>query len=485
MSADVTAPVGSRDEGVVTVIGKRWPELAVLLVGQALASLAVAVVSIAAPTISRHMQLDAGELQLVVSGYGLAYTAFLVTGARLGDRGYKRLFLLGTALFTAGGLLSGTAPSYEVLTAGQLLQGAGAALLIPQILSLIQLRFAGRARSTAVSLYSMTLGFAVAIGLILGGILVGSDIAGLTWRPVFLINVPVGAVLLAAGWRWLPAGRAERSSRLRAVDVIVFTAAIALITVGLAFGPSSSWPGWTWLVIAAGLALLAGFGLMEVKAAAQPLLDPRVLRLPGVGPCLAVVFVLMGGYGTLIYTVVAYLQDARHYSVLGSGLVFAAYAIAFGLINLTWTRLPRRYHGWVSPAAVSALALAEVALAAVFATRFSVGPVIVLLVIAGAGHGAGFGALIDRVAATIPARHASAFSGLVNTATQLSILTGLAALGGYYLSATKAAGPHGYGTALADVCVALAIAGAVAVACSLFIVTRLHPAPDASGAPVH
>jgi MFS family permease len=484
MSAEVTVPVGSRDEGVVTVIGRRWPELTVLLVGQALASLAVAVVSIAAPTISRHMALDGGELQLVVSGYGLAYTAFLVTGARLGDRGYKRMFLLGTALFTAGGLLSGVAPSYEVLTIGQLLQGAGAALLIPQILSLIQLRFAGRARSHAVSLYSMTLGFAVAIGLILGGVLVGSDIVGLTWRPVFLINVPVGVVLLAAGWRWLPAGRAERFSRLRALDVAVFTAAIALITVGLAFGPSSGWPAWTWLVIVAGLALLAAFGRMETRAA-EPLLDPRVLRLPGVGACLTVVFVLMGGYGTLIYTVVAYLQDARHYSVLGSGLVFAAYAIAFGLINLTWTRLPRRYHGWVSPTAVSALALAEVALAAVFATRFSVGLVIGLLVIAGAGHGAGFGALIDRVAATIPPRHASAFSGLVNTATQLSILTGLAALGGYYLSASSAGGTHGYGVALAHVCIALAIAGAGAVGCALIIVTRLHPAPDASGAPVH
>jgi MFS family permease len=481
MSAQTSELTLGSDGQIVTRIGNRWPELTVLLVGQALGSLAVAVIGIAAPTISQHLHLTGGDLQLVVSGYSLAYTAFLVTGARLGDFGYKRMFLCGVALFTVAGLISGLAPDFKILTAGQILQGAGAALLIPQVLSLIQLRFAGQARSRAVSLYSMTLGFAVGVGLLIGGVLVGTDIAGLTWRPVFLINVPIGVVLFSVGLRWLPGGGGARTSRVHPQDVIMFTAGLALITIGLAFGPSAQWPAWTWAVIAAGLITLTAFAWLETRATtAEPLLDFRALKLPGVRPCLVVVFVVMGGYGTLLYILTAYLQDARHYSVLGSALVFTTYAIGFGLINLIWPRLPGRIRGWVSPAAIAALALAEAALAVVFATRFYLGLVIPLLVIAGAGHGAGFGSLIARVAASIEASYVSAFSGLVNTVFQLSILIGLAALGGYYLSAAKTGGPHGYATALSGVCLFLAIVGAIAVVCALTIVIRLRDAKPAT-----
>lgn len=465
--------VGARDDAL-SRIGHQWPELAVLLVGQTLASLTTAVISVAAPAVSHYLGLTGGNLQIVVSGYGLTYTALLVTGARLGDRGYRRMFLLGVALFTVAGLISGLAPGVATLTIGQLMQGAGAALLIPQVLTLIQLRFTGPARSKAVSLYSMTLGFGVALGLILGGILVGTNIAGLAWRPVFLVNVPIGVALLAVGWWWLPRDSQIRRSRVDVRGVLVFTLAIALVVVALAFGPSTGWPQWTWLVIAAGIAAFAAFVVLEQRLApGESLLDFRVLQQPGVTPGLVVIVALMGGYGTLLYTMSAYLQSGLGYSVLEAGLIFAAYAVGFGSINLTWSRLPRFIHRWVSPTGTAVLLAAEVALGSVLGSSINLGVVLPLLVIAGIGHGSGFGALVDRVTAHVPEHHSSALSGLINTVTQLSILIGIAALGGFYLSAARSGGQGGYNSAISAVCFALAAATGIALACTLTVSTRL------------
>lgn len=486
MTDAMTSAGEQRVEVVTDRIGARWPELAALLAGQTLASLTTAVISVAAPQVGQHLGLTHGELQLVVSAFGLAYTALLVTGARLGDRGYRQVFLAGVALFTAAGLVSGLAPGVGTLTVGQLLQGAGAALMVPQILSLIQLRFAGPARSRAIGLYSMTLGYGVAIGLVLGGLLAGSDVLGLTWRPAFLINVPVGVVLLLAGWAWLPAGDSGRRSSLDLRGVVVLTAAMAFTIIGLTFGPAVGWPLWTWACVLVGIVTFTCFVFLELRLGGRdPLLDFRVLRDFGVVPGLVVVLVLMGGYGTLLYTMSAYLQDGLGYGVLHSGLVFAAYAMGFGTVNLTWTRLPRATHRWVSPVGIAALCVAEFLLAALLGTHLDLAAVLPLLVIGGAGHGTGFGALVDRIAAHTPPERGSALSGLINTVTQLAIVIGIAVIGGLYLSAAGSGGPAGHASAIGTVCVVLGVLGLVALACSLFVSIRLpDPARDAAR-PVH
>lgn len=456
-----------------------------LLIGQTLASLTTAAISVAAPAVSQHLQLTGGSLQLVVSGYGLTFTSLLVTGARLGDRGYRRSFLIGVALFTLAGLLSGIAPGMAVLTIGQLLQGAGAALLIPQVLSLIQLRFAGKARSRAISLYSMTLGYGVALGLVLGGALAGSNIAGLTWRPVFLINVPIGIVLLVVGWKWLPTGGSGSTSRQDLRGAVVFMLACACVVIGLAFGPAAGWPRWTWWVIVLGsLGFVVFIFLERGLRDRDPLLDFRALREPGVVPGLVVVLVLMGGYGTLLYTASAYMQDGLGFGVLKSGLVFSAYAIGFGTINLTWARPARGLHRWVSPVGIGALCAVEFALAGQADSTFELSVVIPLLVVAGIGHGAGFGALVDRVAANTPPHRSSAFSGLVNTVTQMAILIGIAAIGGLYLAAARVGGAEGHATAMSEVFFVLGAVGLVALVCSAYVSVRL-PDTESPGPPAH
>lgn len=307
-------------------------------------------------------------------------------------------------------------------------------------------------------------------------LLVGQTVASLT-TAVISVAAP------AVGHRLLPAEGHARATRLDLPGVLLLTASTALVIVGLAFSPATRWPVWTRVAIAASAVVFVVFVLVE-RRTPEPLLDLRLLAAPGVAPALLVVFVLMGGYGTLLYTMSAYLQDGHRFTVLESGLVFVAYATAFGLVNITWARLPARLHRWISPAAVALLCLAEAALGVLLAGRLTLGAVMPLLAVAGAGHGAGFGALVDRVAARVPARHTSAFSGLINTITQLSILIGIAVLGGFYLAAARSGGPRGYATAMSGVCLALAVAAAVALACTLVVSLRL-PDPPRDGPPAH
>ncbi|HEY5985881.1 MAG TPA: MFS transporter, partial [Streptosporangiaceae bacterium] len=140
----------------------RGQELVVLLTAQAMAAMADAVVTVSAPAIRGSLHASGAQLELIASGFVLAYAAVLMTGARLGDYGHRRMFVTGLGLFTVSAAVSGGAPSAWVLIAAQVLQGIGAALMVPQVLSLIQLRFTGLARARALALYSMVLAAGVA-----------------------------------------------------------------------------------------------------------------------------------------------------------------------------------------------------------------------------------------------------------------------------------------------------------------------------------
>ena len=180
--------------------------LTIVLAGQFMAILDVTIVNVAISTIQHDLGASGAAMQLVVGGYTIAYAVLLVTGARLGDLGgHRRLFLAGLGLFTLASLACGLAPNTGTLIAFRLAQGAGAALMVPQVLSLIQRSFDGAGRARALSVYATVIAGAAVTGQIVGGILVDLDIAGTGWRPVFLVNVPIGVVLLLAGARWLPA----------------------------------------------------------------------------------------------------------------------------------------------------------------------------------------------------------------------------------------------------------------------------------------
>jgi MFS family permease len=257
--------------------------LALLLLGQFMAILDVSIVNVALPTLRTDLHTSDSGLQLVVAGYILSYAVLLITGARLGGiLGHRRTFLTGLAVFTVASLACGLAPGSGSLIAFRFVQGAGAALMTPQVMSLIQRTFTGAARARALGLFTAVVAGGV-VGQAAGGLLVSADIAGTGWRPVFLLNVPIGVALLIAGPRSLPRDHGERGEGLDIPGLLVMSPAVLLVVLPLILGHDEGWPAWCVISIIAGVALFGPFIAVERRIAAQrrrPLISGQVLRVP-------------------------------------------------------------------------------------------------------------------------------------------------------------------------------------------------------------
>jgi MFS family permease len=188
----------------------RWAALAVVLTGTFMVVLDFFIVNVAMPAMQADLHAGTGAIEWVIAGYGLTFATFLITAGRLGDQlGRRRMFSLGLALFTLASAACGLAPSPAVLVGARLVQGLAAALLSPQVLSIIGVVYEGPDRVRAISIYGIVLGLAAVGGQLIGGVLVQADIAGLGWRSCFLINVPVGLAALVVAARAVPESRAE------------------------------------------------------------------------------------------------------------------------------------------------------------------------------------------------------------------------------------------------------------------------------------
>jgi MFS family permease len=438
-----------------------WALATAVLTGQAMASLDAAIVNVAGPAIQHDLHLSGAGLQLAIYSYLLVHAVALVTGARLGGRyGFGRLFGYGIAIFTVSSLACGLAVSPVMLVAARAAQGLGAALLVPQVLSLLQVTFDGERRRRALSLYGMVLAVGVAAGQVLGGVLVSANVLGTGWRPVFLVNVPAGLAVLAFTAGRLPAGQRAGRARLDLAGAGWLAAAILALVVPLTFGASAGWPAWSWPVAAAGVAALAVFARHEralATAGREPLIDPALLALPGIRRGLAGISALHASYGGLLFTTAVYLQDALHDSPLRSGLTFAGYAAGFAAASIAWTRVPSRWQPRLPQAAFVVFAAVTGLLA--WLTHGGGWPwqATALLVIAGAAHGTGFDTIVHRTASGVPAALTDAFSGVLATINQLATIVGMAVAGTIYLSAAG-------GGALAPMtAVLVALTGALAL----------------------
>ncbi|WP_433436191.1 MFS transporter [Nonomuraea sp. CA-141351] len=179
--------------------------LLVLLSGLFITTLDFFIVNVAIPAIQRDLHATPSQIQFVVAGFGLALAAGLITAGRLGDLyGRRRMFVVGLAAFTVASLLCGAAPTAGVLIGARVGQGLGAALLMPQVLAIINTVYTGEHRAKAFNAYGVTMGFGGVFGQLIGGVLINADLAGLGWRTIFLINVPIGALAIGLARAWCP-----------------------------------------------------------------------------------------------------------------------------------------------------------------------------------------------------------------------------------------------------------------------------------------
>jgi MFS family permease len=422
--------------------------LAIVLTGQLMAVLDATIVNVAVPSMHADLRASGAGLELIVAGYTIAYAVLLVTGARLGDiLGHRRVFLGGVSLFTLASLGCGLAPSAGALIALRFAQGVGAAAMIPQVLSLIQRTYTSPGpRARAMSLYATVIAGGAVIGQVVGGVLISADLFGSTWRPIFLVNVPVGIAVLALGSRLLPGGRFEGFRSLDLPGLFTLTPAVLAFVLPLVLGQPLGWPTWGWVLLVVSLGLAGLLGPVERRVSArggQPILPRSLLGLPGVAAGIGGLFVLMAVFGGWLFGFALQMQDGLGESALRAGLTFAPSAVTFALVSLNWQRVPARYHTVLTVSGFVLNAAGLLGLGLLMRSGSSGGGwLYVLAAVTGGGMAAGFGPLMTRVLSRVPVAIAADASGVIVTVNQLGIVVGIATFGSLYLNLAGALPAH-------------------------------------------
>jgi MFS family permease len=442
--APVLRPAPSKDP---TTDNRGRRLLALVLAAQFMALLDVFIVNVAAPTIGSDLHASGADLQLVIAGYVITYSVLMITGARLGDRlGHGRVHLAGLAVFTAASLACGLAQGATGLIAFRLVQGAGSALMIPQVLSLIQRTFTGEGRARALGAYAAVLAVGAAAGQVVGGVLVDADLFGAGWRPVFLVNVPVGIVLLLLGRRVLPLGGGADRERARGLDLpglVLLGGAVSLLTVPLVLGQEKDWPLWSWLSLACAAVLFGLFCGYESRLARRggaPLIAPRVLRHPGMGPAVVRIMAVMAVNGGFLFVLTLHVQGGLGYSALRAGLTFVPTAVVFGAVGLTWRHWPASWQRALAPAGFVLIALGVTGVGLVFDGGEGGAAVYLAYAGVGAGLALALSPTLTRALAGVRPEDAADASGLLATVTQLGQLIGVAAFGTLFLDRLESLG---------------------------------------------
>lgn len=242
------------------------------------------IVNIAIPSIQENLGASYATIQWLIAGYSLTFATMLITAGRMGDVfGYKKLFLWGVGGFTLTSLAAGLAWNSEVLIIARLLQGVAAALMVPQVMSLMQILYKPSERTQVMGIFGALAGVAASLGPVVGGLLIHWDIAGLDWRPIFLINIPIGIFALWAGSKFLPDGKSPHPLKLDITGTLIIILAMTLLIFPLIEGRDLDWPAWTFVMMLASVPMLALFAWWQFKKDKKdhsPLVVPALLRTP-------------------------------------------------------------------------------------------------------------------------------------------------------------------------------------------------------------
>ncbi|PPQ32737.1 MFS transporter [Rhodopila globiformis] len=414
---------------------RRWLALAVLLAGGFLPPLDFFIVNVALPSIHDSLGAGAAALQLVVSGYAASYGVFLITGGRLGDLyGRKRCFLVGMASFSLASLGCGIAPSPPALVAARVIQGAAAALLQPQVLGSIRALFEDeRELARALSFYGIMMGMAAAIGQFGGGALIQWNPAGLGWRTVFLLTLPVCATALALGLTVVPETGGGTRVRLDLGGAGLISLALAGIVVPLSVGREQGWPPWVFAALAAVPFLAAAFLWYEARlgrTGGMPLVDLALLRIPSFrrGVLVAALFF----FTTCFYLLFGlYQQEGRGVPPLQTGLAIVPYGLglfAGPLLTAPLVRLRDR----LLAIGMGIQVFFYVTVGVLVARGSSPAAVSAAVFLAGLGQGIAFPRLFATVLGDVPASQGGVAAGIANSAMQVGAAVSVAIIGSLF-----------------------------------------------------
>jgi len=415
---------------------RRWPAAVVMIVAVTMDLIDLTIVNVALPTIRADLKASASQLEWVISAYMLSFAALLIVAGSFGDLlGRRRVFLGGIVVFGAASLAAGLAQGPGELIAARVVQGAAAAAMIPQLLGTFRAVFAHSERGKAFGVYGATLGFASAVGLILGGVLTSADLFGWGWRSVFLVNLPIALGTFVAAARVVPETRDPSAGRPDLAGAALLAASILAIAYPLVEGRSHGWPAWGWAMLAAGITGLVALGAREQRrrdTRIAPLLRPGLLRIPAFSAGLGVMAAFAAGLQGFFLILAIWLQTGMGFSPLRAGLT--ALAFSFGSFALAPLAVPlaRRYGRLVLFAGGVLMALGTLG-ARIGAEHVNspadFWPIVPGLAIAGVGLSLLIIPLANVVLAAVPRQVAGGAGGTLSTTQQLGGALGIAIVG--------------------------------------------------------
>ncbi|WP_329471254.1 MFS transporter [Streptomyces sp. NBC_01723] len=412
---------------------RRWFALAIVMTAAFMDLVDVTIVNIAIPSIQRDEGASVSQIQWITAGYALAFAAGLITGGRLGDiHGRKRVFLVGIAGFTLASALCGLAANPEMLVASRILQGAMAALMVPQVLSIVHATFPAHERGKVFGLFGAIVGLGAVSGPLLGALLTEWNLFGLEWRPIFLINLPVGIAGLVLGSRFITESKAPRALRLDLVGVALVTLGMLMLVYPLTRGEELDWPLWGFLSMAGSLVVLAALVAYERRKSARdgsPLVELSLFRVKSFAAGIAVQTVFGVALGVFFLVWTLYMQVGLGWTALRAGLTGVPFSIAVSVAaGVSVQLLVPRFGRKVLQAGALVMA-AGVLLYIWESERYGLGiaswQMALPLTVMGVGMGLIVAPLTDAVLSQVPREHAGAASGLINTVQQMGNALGL------------------------------------------------------------
>jgi MFS family permease len=480
----------ARDMAVESMAGTSagsWRALPVLMIGTFLIVLDFFAVNVALPAIQADLHTDAAAVEWVIAGYGASFAALLITAGRIADQvGRRKVFMFGLVTFAGASAACGLAPNPAALVVARVAQGAGAALISPTVLAIIGVLYAGASRARAISVYAVVMGVAASGGQLIGGSLIAGNVAGLGWRTIFLINLPLVTVALALAPRLIPESRAEHPRGMDLVGMALLCLALLALVVPLIQGGNAGWPVWAWPCF--GLAPLIGAGFCaqqrrRARRGRDPLCDPVLLANRALRIGLTVQLAYWSSQAPFYLVLALYLQRGRGMSPVGAGAVFTIQALAYLVVSLRAPALARRHGRIVISVGALVLAAGFAALLAGAAAVGTAGSLVVLfapLVLIGVGIGLCITPLTMTVLAHADPHRSGMVSGMLSTMQQAGNTVGVAATGVIFFNAVPDGYAHAFILALAELAALLLCVAALS---RLLPATARKPGTPASTPP--
>jgi EmrB/QacA subfamily drug resistance transporter len=424
---------------------RRLLVLAICCMSLFIVGLDVTIVNIALPALRTDLDASVSSLQWVLDAYTLVVGSLLILSGSTADRvGRRRTFQTGLALFTVGSLLCSLAPGLGWLIAFRTVQAVGGSMLNPVAMSIITNTFTEpRERARAIGVWGGVVGLSMALGPVLGGALV----AGLGWRSIFWINVPVGVAAIVLAARYVPESRADRPRRVDPVGQLLVLVVLASITFGIIEGPAIGW-GSPLIVgcFVLGLVALVALPAYESRRT-DPLLDPRFFRSVPFSGATVIAVCAFGALGGFLFLNSLYLQEVRNLSALHAGL----YTLPMAALTAIIAPLSGRIVGARGPRLPLILAGSAMALAMLPLTRLTADTPVWLLFAAYALFGFGFGMvnapITDTAVSGMPRAQAGVAAAIASTSRQVGAALGVAVIGAAVVSQLSGPAAGGFAEA--------------------------------------